>query len=84
MTLLHLTSNVKVSLIIVGSLFWTWAGGQHTWWTGQTGVEGEEVQGERVHQDQEIVQHGFRMVKRCIEVTIGNEESFVGVLDHPK
>ena len=31
--------------------------------------------------------HGLRQaysMKRCIEVTIGSEESFVGVLDRPK
>ena len=36
---------------------------------------------------QRFTHHGLRQaysIERCIEVTIGSEESFVGVLDHPK
>ena len=31
-----------------------------------------------------FVRHTAVWAKHCIEVTIGNEESFVGVLDRPK
>ena len=36
---------------------------------------------------QRFAHHGLHQaysMKRCIEVTIGSEESFVGVLDRPK